>query len=104
MKTFLKAVSIAAGVSMTLLAGVGSSAQAEEIHIRVADLNLNSPADTVRFDQRVDAAAREMCANYEPMRRNTCLTAVRQEAKDKLAQQQAQLARQNGVAVASARP
>jgi UrcA family protein len=107
MKSLFKAASLAAGVAMALLAGAAPSAQADEIHIRVADLNLQSPEGAARFAARVEAAAKQLCDDRERLfERETCLAAVREEAKDNLAQQMAQLARRNGVAVAvaSARP
>lgn len=106
MKTMLKAVSVAAGVSMAAfaLAGVAAPAQAEEMRIQTSDLNLRTPEGTARFDARVDRAAKQMCSDYRGLNENAqCVRAVREEANENLKQQQEQLARQGGMDVASAR-
>lgn len=114
MNSMLKAVSVAMGASVAalVLAGVVSSAHAQEVHIKVGDLNLQTPEGAAIYDQRVDRAAREMCANstanFAPgyTANQDCMQAVRDEANANLTQQEDQLAAAGttGVAVAAAQP
>ena len=104
MKTLFKAACLAAGICTTALAagGVVTSAQAGDVHIYVADLNLQTPAGVAAYNARVDSVAKQMCDGYEhlkDMNRSTCIQAVREEAREHLER----LARQGDARIASAR-
>jgi UrcA family protein len=103
MTTLLKTICVAAGVSMAALAATGaaSAAQADDpaVRIQVGDLNLNTPQGRAAFDVRVSQAARRFCEDRRDLAWNmSCRRAVREEAMDKLAE----LARRDGVNLASA--
>lgn len=108
MTTWLKAVSVSTCISLAALAAsaVVSPAQAE-VHIFLADLNLQTPQGQAQFNARVDAVAHQICLGTERLRDAThsaCLQAVRDEAKENLAHEMERIAHQGGeVKVASAR-
>lgn len=89
MTTLLKTICVAAGVSMAALAATGaaSSAQAQDqaVHIRIGDLNLNTPQGHAVFESRVNAAARRLCEDRRDLSSNSaCQRDVRAEAEDGL--------------------
>lgn len=111
MKTMLKAVGVAAGVSFAalVLGGVATPALAQqtnsegvpsqEVHIPVADLDLNTPEGAAKYNTRVRNAAEQLCTEYPEAGINVyehsdCVRAVREEADNNLRQQLDQLARQ----------
>ncbi len=84
-------------MAATPLAALGGIAHAAEsgarAHIRVADLDLAQPGDAATFRQRVDTAAQSFCTSHGEMglnAMNTCRAAVRDEAVDRLGEQQRQ--------------
>lgn len=89
MTTLSKTICVAAGVSMAALVATGaaSSAQAGEqaVHIRVGDLNLNTPQGHATFESRVNTAARRLCEDRRDLGANiACQRDVRAEAEDGL--------------------
>jgi UrcA family protein len=74
-----------------------SFAHAEPVTVKVSDLNMSQPAQVQQYDQRVDRAARQICATYSDPRdldrTAACKTAVRAEAADKLNQAQSMASR-----------
>ncbi|WP_420477836.1 UrcA family protein [Brevundimonas sp. FT23028] len=75
---------LASLTAVLVLAGAGA-ASAQEARISWADLNLSTAAGAAAFDQRVEAAARELCrhARRPGSRlgdRGFCQAAVRREA------------------------
>lgn len=86
-----KTSSIAAAASLVLAAlpalALASAAHAAPVAIKVADLNLASPAGQKVFAQRVDKVAVQMCREARTGRfvDAACLNAVRAEAHDKAA-------------------
>ncbi|WP_158915904.1 UrcA family protein [Caulobacter sp. S45] len=71
------------------LAAIGSVAHAAEVQVvKVADLDLSSPAGAARFQRRVDAAANQLCGAGRT--RAACRAAVREEAVAKLGEGQRQ--------------
>lgn len=104
MTTLLKTICVAAGVSMAafVATGAASSAQAQDqaVHIRVGDLDLNTPQGHAVFESRVNAAARRLCEDRRDLSSNSaCQRDVRTQAQDGLNQ----LASRDGVRLASAR-
>jgi UrcA family protein len=85
-------------MAATPLIAVGGVAHAAEsgarpAHILVADLNLGQASDAATFRQRVDAAAETFCASRGERGLNavdTCRRAVREEAVERLGDQQRQ--------------
>jgi UrcA family protein len=103
MTTLLKAISVAAGVSMAALTMAASAQAAEAVRIQVSDLNLNTPQGRAAFDARVTQAAHRICAGDRTLSGSmACERAVRQEAQDNLRDQQEQVARAGGVNLATA--
>ena len=79
------------------LVAVGGMAHAAETgasaHILVSDLDLGRASDAATFRQRVDAAAETVCTARGRMSLNamdTCRHAVREEAVERLGEQQRQ--------------
>lgn len=102
MKTLPGAAWLAACISATAIGGLASSAQAGDIHIFVADLNLQTQAGMAEYQARVDIAARQMCLGYDRLRdvkHSVCMQAVQSEAKETMEK----LARQGDARVASVR-
>jgi UrcA family protein len=98
-KIMLNAVSVAAAISIGALGlgGLAAPALADDAHISVGDLNLDTPQGRARFDERVKAAAKEMCASYQQLSRHRqCLSDFREAADENLLEQQARLVRQQG--------
>jgi UrcA family protein len=84
---FLKTASLMAALATLSVAAGAGAAQAETVRIPVADLHLTSAQDP-RFEARLDLAARRMCESYTGLSANAaCQTAVKQEARDNLADQ-----------------
>ncbi len=85
-------------MAATPLVAVGGIAHAAETnmrpaHIQVADLDLGQPGDAATFRQRVDAAAETICTTRGETGLNafdSCRQAVRQEAVERLGEQQRQ--------------
>ena len=82
-----------AGVATLTLATVPAFALATGAHaapavIKVSDLDLNSAHGARTLEKRIDAAARDVCADEGRMSLDaqaTCLDSVRSEARDKIA-------------------
>ena len=71
-------------------AALSTAARAEAPHaqasVRIADLNLSSPADQAVFAQRTRQAARDFCADRQLLSaKGACETAVRVEVEERLA-------------------
>ena len=84
-------------MAATPLAAIGGMAHAAETghvaRIMVDDLNLGQPGDAAIFRQRVDAAAGTFCTTRGEMglsALDTCRQAVREEAVQRLGDQQRQ--------------
>lgn len=106
MKTVLKAVSVAAGLSMGAFAlgGAAAPAMAQDVHIAVGDLNLNTPQGRAQYDQRVRMAADRTCPGIQELQRHrACLNAFREAADENLSNQQMRLSRQQGESLAAGR-
>jgi UrcA family protein len=107
MNIMSKAASVAAGVSVAVLAlsaaAVPAQAQsrADDVHIRVADLNLHSPEGRARAEARIAKAAELTCPGIiELDRHRACIDAFRAAAEENLAAQMQRLADQQGAAEA----
>ncbi len=84
---YLKAASLIAALATVPVAAVATTAQAETVRIPVADLQLQSVGDP-RFEARLDKVAQSMCGSYRAAAANTaCQAAVKDEARENLAQQ-----------------
>lgn len=106
MKNILNVVSVAAAVSVGVLAlgGLAAPASAEDARISVADLQLNTPQGRAEFDHRVKTAAERMCwSDRELNEHAACLSAFRKAADENLLEQQVRLADQQGESLAVAR-
>ena len=90
-----KGVKIAAS-ALAVLPLAAVVAHAQPVAVKVSDLNMTQPAQMQEFNQRVDAAAKQICsAETQPSdlaRWTACTGAVKAEAMDKLnvAREQAQ--------------
>lgn len=103
MKTMLKTMSVAAGLSMAALAlgSVAAPAMAEDVRIPVADLNLHTPEGRAQFEARANAAAWRMCGSYLALsERSSCMRVFRQAADENLQEQMQRQARQQGGSLA----
>ena len=60
---------IAAAFALTGVAGLAQAqtAGAEIAHVRIADLNLSSPAGQAELDRRIEGAARRVCNTATPV-------------------------------------
>ena len=106
MKSMLNAVSVAAALSMGAFAlgGLAAPAMAQDVHIPVSDLNLNTPQGRAQFNQRVRMAADRTCPGFLELKRHyACVTAFREAADENLSNQQMRLTRQQGATLAAGR-
>ena len=97
MKSMLNAANIAAALSVGAFAlgGLAAPAMAQEVHIGVADLNLNTRQGRAQFDERVRLAAERACPGILELQRHyACVTAFREAADENLSDQQMRLTRQ----------
>jgi UrcA family protein len=102
----IKSARVAAGVSLAVLSivSVAAPVRADEIRIRVSDLNLKLPEGRAAFNARIERAARELCAGDFDMHLNmACRRAVREEAYENLREQQIELARKDQIVLAQHR-
>lgn len=75
--------------SVPVAAGMASVAHAQPtgVAVQIGDLNLASPAGQKAFTQRVHSAARTICGDEVTIgAKDACMTGVRLEAQEKLAQ------------------
>lgn len=84
-------------MAATPLVAIGGVAHAQTdgrpAHIRVGDLNLGQPGDAATFRRRVDAAAEPFCTSRVELSLsafNSCREAFREEAVERLGDQQRQ--------------
>jgi UrcA family protein len=88
MTRFLSALTSATCLALGAisLSAIASQAQAAEVHVQVADLDLSTPIDAARFLRRLDAAAVQVCgpARQSLQARAACRAGVREEAIEKL--------------------
>lgn len=106
MKTVLNAVSVAAALSVGAFAlgGLAAPAMAQDVHIAVSDLNLNTPQGRAQYDRRVRMAADRTCPGIQELQRHSaCVTAFREAADENLSNQQMRLARRQGETLAAGR-
>jgi UrcA family protein len=84
MNTLASVASVA--LALTSLSVMPSRAQAAEVRVEVADLDLSTPADAARFLHRVNVAADRVCgsARQSLQARAACRTGIREEAIEKL--------------------
>ncbi len=83
---------VMAATPLVAVGGIAHAEPARAVHVKVGDLNLARPGDAAIFRQRVDTAADTFCStsDFSLSAVNNCRHAVRQEAVERLGDQQRQ--------------
>lgn len=104
MTTMLKALSVAATLTVATFGTVGSvSAQPAAVRVTVSDLNMSTAEGRARFNARIDRVARQFCDSYRDLRaRADCERAIHEEAQADL-NRQVELASRNRLNLATRR-